>query len=156
MENPERLIGKKVRGVKFEDERVNYVGIMNNYIGQVGEIKKLSLRRIYFQVEFKNGISFAYPADQIEDHLVEDEDENEMPTLSDGVMMLVSNNKTTWNKHIVFGFKNGLHFAWYNESRTIAFSFRYTKPLGPTKEEQLTAILGSSEKVSEIMELFKN
>ena len=31
----------------------------------------------------------------------------------------------------------------------------YAKPLEPTKEEQLAAILGSSDKVSEIMELFK-
>lgn len=151
MKNPEELIGKKVRGFKFEDERVNYVGIMNNYIGQVGEIKKLSLRRIYFQVEFKNGISFAYPADQIEDYLVEEE--NEIPTLSDGVMMLVSENNITEYKRKVYFIHKDIYYS-INAIGSVE-SWKYAKPLEPTKEEQLTAILGSSEKVSEIMELFK-
>ena len=150
MKNPEELIGKKVRGFKFEDERVNYVGIMNNYIGQVGEIKKLSLRRIYFQVEFKNGISFAYPADQIEANLVEEE--NEIPTLSDGVMMLVSDDKKEWFQRKVIGRKGIYYYYWHGD---VLCKMSQCKPLEPTKEEQLTAILGSSEKVSEIIELFK-
>lgn len=151
MKNPQELIGKKVRGFKFEDERVNYVGIMNDYIGQVGEIKKLSLRRIYFQVEFKNGISFAYPSDQIEAHLVEDE----IPTLSDGVMMLVSDDDKYYEPREVYFKYNGKYYAKPRLTMELT-TFRYAKPLEPTKEEQLTAILGSSEKVAEIMELFND
>ena len=155
MKNPEELIGKKVRGIKFKEfTHAGFTETMESFIGKDGIIESYNKNTNCFLIRFDidNFRQWVYPADQIEAHLVEDE----IPTLSDGVMMLVSLNKTTWNKHIVFGFKNGFHFAWYNESRTIASSFRYAKPIEPTNEQQLTVILGSSEKESEIMELFKN
>ena len=75
MKNPERLIGKKVYGFKFYDtkEMIYFRNIMNHYIGKTGTITKLFEEKISFQVTFEDGYSFAYPADQIEDHLVEDE-----------------------------------------------------------------------------------
>jgi len=150
MKNPERLIGKKVKGFKFED--FYYQSNMDKYIGKIGIIQEFNA--ITVRIDF-NDISFYYPADQIEAHLVEDE----IPTLSDGVMMLVSDDGKQWDERkVVLKSNKGLNKGFYVEgilTSSLVF-FRYAKPLEPTKEEQLTAILGSSDKVSEIMELFKN
>ena len=69
--------------------------------------------------------------------------------------MLVSDNGVDWQTEYVFGQRKGIYLVWNNLIDTSYSTWNHCKPLGPTKEEQLTAILGSSEKVSEIMELFK-
>jgi hypothetical protein len=119
---------------------------MEKYIGEVGVIEKIYTNdvKIVFKEDF-----FFYPLNQIEYHLVEDE----IPTLSDGVTMLVSGNNINWHKRKVIGQKDGFFYAW---KENVIFNYKFAKPIEPTKEEQLTAILGSSEKVSEIMELFKD
>jgi len=148
MKNPEKLIGRKVLGFKFEGNNIIfYDDEMDRNICEEGIIKKYNDCNKSFAVEFKN-VYWAYPADQIEAHLVEDE----IPTLSDGVMMLVSDNEERWHKRKVIGKRGIKTIAWYDD-QLVYWSF--CKPLEPTKEEQLTAILGSDEKVSEIMELFK-
>lgn len=147
---PEKLIGKKVKGFKFETikDKCHFTNEMNKFIGVVGEIKDYYTYQNSFRVYFKNR-EYSYPADQIEAHLVEDE----IPTLSDGVMMLVGFNNTSWHKRKVIGQKNGVYYAWNGD---IILKYKYAKPIEPTKEEQLIAILGSSDKVSEIMELFND
>lgn len=148
----EKLIGRKVKGFKFEPLKIGYNHFMDKFIGEVGIIKEFSSDNKSCIIEFDSNNSYYYPADQIEAHLVD----NEIPTLSDGVMMLVKDGfREEWEERKVFGKKNGLFYAWgvFNEKTVI--SWKYAKPLEPTKEEQLTAILGSSDKVSEIMELFK-
>jgi len=148
MKNPEKLIGKKVRGFKFDE--CYYVPYnMDEFIGKTGTVEVILQSKDRVLIDFGNSNSWIYPADQIEAHLVEDE----IPTLSDGVMMLVSDDNKTWEKYNVIGQKNNLFFAWVDNCLVY---YAYCKPIEPTKEEQLTAILGSSEKVSEIMDLFKN
>lgn len=141
----EQLIGKKVRGFKFEK---HWNRKMNAYIGLVGLAERIFQNKMVL-VLFDNGISWSYPADQIEAHLVEEQ--NEIPTLSDGVMMLVSDNEREWFESSVMGQKNGLYYVWTGE---FIQGYAFCKPLEPTKEEQLTKILGNSDKVAEIMELF--
>jgi len=149
MKNPEELIGKKVRGFKFDKSKpCSYNDIMDKLIGKIGVINHYFEYNNSFKVDFEEGYYY-YPADQIEAHLVEDE----IPALSDGVMMLVSDNEERWHKRKVIGKKGIKTIAWYDDQLV---SWTYCKPLEPTKEEQLTAILGSDEKVKEIMELFKN
>ena len=144
----ENLIGRKVRGFKFNDN--NYIPRnMDSYIGEVGIIEDFICNNKLAVIRYKNRDFYYYPADQIEDHLVEDE----IPTLSDGVMMLVSDDKERWHERKVIGKKGIKTIAWYDNQ---LIPWNYCKPLEPTKEEQLTAILGSSEKVSEIMELFND
>ena len=149
MKKPEILIGKKVYGFKFEDKpNIKFDSRMLDYVGKIGLIDEYRPVSKTFKVEFEDGEYWGYPYDQIEAHLVEDE----TPTLTDGVMMLVSNNNLEYDKEEVFFKYNNKHYV------RIGMSFEpydYAKPLEPTKEEQLIAILGSSEKVSEIMELFK-
>jgi len=176
MKNPQELIGKKVKGFKFED--FYYCpSTMDEFVGKIGTVELILQDNNRVLVDFGNSDSWIYPADQIEAHLVEDEEtikeeikqellkkkvlicnsdieiQDEIPTLSGGVMMLVSDDEIHWQKHNVIGQKYNYFYAWVDK---MIVYFEFCKPLEPTKEEQLTAILGSSEKVSEIMELFKN
>ena len=138
MENPERLIGRKVRGFKFEDkEDIIFDEQMGKYIGEVGVIEKIYTNDV--KIVFKEDYFF-YPLNQIEAHLVEDE----IPTFTKEDL------KSFYN----IGFLNGVNND--NKSSCLEFEKEFKKRFNPTKEEQLTAILGSSEKVSEIMELFKD
>lgn len=64
----EDLIGKKVRGFKFEGD---YVPQMDRHIGEIGEIISVNLKKTTVRVEF-NKTSWKYPVDQIEKHLVKE------------------------------------------------------------------------------------
>ena len=191
---PEQLIGRKVRGFKFEK---HWNRKMNAYIGLVGLAERIFQNKMVL-VLFDNGISWSYPADQIEAHLVEENEiptltkestENdllqhikfcleckneyqairliekygfqkqninneEIPTLSDGVMMWVSDDGEYFEKRYIY-FKND-NKVYRKEKDGSFIGYKYYKPLEPTKEEQLTAILGNSDKVAEIMELFND
>ena len=149
MKNPQELIGRKVLGFKFETTKYcSYVKDMDKYIGKTGIINKILEHE--FRVDFEEDYYY-YPADQIEAHLVEDE----IPTLSDGVMMLVSDDDKYYEPREVYFKYNEKYYVKPRLTMELT-TFRYAKPIEQTKEEKLTAILGSSEKVSEIMELFKN
>ena len=140
MKNPEKLIGKKVRGFKFEQEdEITFDEQMEKYIGEVGVIEKIYTNDV--KIVFKEDYFF-YPLNQIEAHLVEEQ--NEIPTFTKEDL------KSFYN----IGFLNGVNND--NKSSCLEFEKEFKKRFSPTKEEQLTAILGSSEKVSEIMELFKD
>ena len=81
------LIGRKIKGFKFEGkEWLPYVGYMDDRIGEVGEITFLYSDSA--QVFFNDGCFWRYPLDQIEKHLIPEE--NEIPELGEGVLMEVS------------------------------------------------------------------
>jgi hypothetical protein len=79
MKNPEKLIGKKVRGFRFNDKnlKIKYVKAMDNHIGEIGEIKLYAASLDAFRVDF-DGCRWNYPADQIHEHLV-DETQTKFP-----------------------------------------------------------------------------
>lgn len=67
------LIGKKVKGFKFEGGKYNglsYECYMDKHIGEVGEITKYYPEG-YYNVRF-NGCDWCYPASLIEEYLVEE------------------------------------------------------------------------------------
>ena len=70
------LIGRKVRGFKFEDKkyhnRLSYCRNMDKYIGVIGTIKGFSPRLNAYEVHFEDVYWHYYPAELIEQHLVED------------------------------------------------------------------------------------
>jgi hypothetical protein len=67
------LIGKKVKGFKFEDTgRNDYVELMDEQIGEVGVITDHDSSNNVWLVEFEFGREWQYPADQIEAHLVDE------------------------------------------------------------------------------------
>ena len=137
MKNPEELIGKKVRGFKFGLKYTcGYLGYMDKFIGKIGVIDCYFEYNNSFLVNFGECNKWSYPADQIEAHLVVDE----IPTFT--------------KEDLRTAYKIGFDIGIFNKKISSDKSFEewFDKK---TKEEQLTAILGSSEKVSEIMELFK-
>jgi hypothetical protein len=75
----EELIGKKVRGFRFEKE-VNSVWYMasqmDQYVGKEGIIGEYDPKFDSYRVKFEDGMSYHYPAERIEHHLVVEE-ENE-------------------------------------------------------------------------------
>lgn len=170
MKNPKELIGKKVIGFKFEENKdLRYKSPMEKYIGKIGKIGEVA--KIYKDgtcvIDFGDDFFF-YPADQIEAHLVEDEEtikeEIKQELLKKKVLISTSdieiqNEIPTFTKEDLksfynIGFVNGVNSD--NKSSCLEFEKEFNKRFNPTKEEQLTAILGSSDKVVEIMELFKN
>lgn len=66
------LIGKKVKGFKFEDRSGLYhTKPMDEYIGKVGKIIKYLERYNSYRVQFKDEFCH-YPAELIESHLVDE------------------------------------------------------------------------------------
>lgn len=77
----EELIGKKVRGFKFEDTKdVYYVTKMGSHIGEIGIIALYKPEHNTYRVDFPNDYWF-YPAAEIEKYLIETEKQNEMVTV---------------------------------------------------------------------------
>jgi hypothetical protein len=74
MNNPEQLIGRKVRGFWFDDSKypVGYISQMDEYIGKKGKIIEYDSHLDLFGVQFKL-YKFWYPADKIEAHLVDEQ-----------------------------------------------------------------------------------
>ena len=67
----EELIGKKVRGFKFEG--TSYNPRMEVHIGEIGEIIEYKPESNVYGVQFKSD-AWYYPAERIEHHLVVDEE----------------------------------------------------------------------------------
>lgn len=61
------LIGRKMKGFKFEDELIKYDKSMKKHIGEIGEI--IDVNTNFVQVSFQ-GVIWYYPLDQIEQHLI--------------------------------------------------------------------------------------
>ena len=72
--NMENLIGRKVRGFKFEYgkyDKLDYISDMDNCLGKIGEIKRYHETDSSFWIDFGD-VSWDYPAELIHDHLVEE------------------------------------------------------------------------------------
>jgi hypothetical protein len=68
----EDLIGRKVRGFKFEKrDNLNYHFLMEHSEGVVGKITEYCSHNDSYTVEFKHR-SYNYPADQIKEHLIDE------------------------------------------------------------------------------------
>jgi predicted RNase H-like HicB family nuclease len=78
----EELIGKKVRGFRFVSNRnfgLQYMpNIMDNYIDKVGEMVDYNIKLDSYRVKFEDGMSYHYPAERIEHHLVVEEPTKEI------------------------------------------------------------------------------
>ena len=117
------LKGRKIKGFKFNHEKINYNPKMDKYIGKVGEITHVCMNNI--TVHFK-GRSWSYPIDQIEKHLIPEE--NEIPELGEGVLMEVSDSKNFSKSHkrMVIGKYRGLfaiaHTDYINR-------YKYARPI---------------------------
>lgn len=80
---PEALIGRKIKGFKFEDAIYNalrYDDQMDEYIGQIGTIETHYTFTEQIGVRFDNNRFWAYPASLIEEHLIPEEDNEQWVT----------------------------------------------------------------------------
>jgi hypothetical protein len=95
------LIGKKVRGFKFDVDNIYYSYLMDKHIGEIGTIINYDDNQKYFDVDFGYK-QWAYPEELIEQHLVEENPLDDLPIIGDGVLMEVSDDGANWIKRIVF------------------------------------------------------
>lgn len=93
MENKE-LIGKKVKGFEFEIEKSRcffFTEQMYEYIGKLGTIIHYRKRCNSYTVEFEDGRKWNYPAELIEQHLVEESQEPKCK-IGDFIPMITRNS----------------------------------------------------------------
>ena len=117
------LIGRKIRGFKFEDTNIVYLSVMNSNIGEVGEITFVSKKDV--MVQFEND-RWYYPIDQIEKHLISEE--NEIPELGEGVLMEVSDSEDFCLscEEVVIGSYIGLFLV---DESTHSSYWKYARPI---------------------------
>lgn len=60
--------------------------------------------------------------------------EDKIPIISDGVMMLVSDNGVDWQSEFVFGQRKGIYLVWNNTIDTTCSTWNYAKPLESAKK----------------------
>jgi hypothetical protein len=128
------LIGKKIKGFKFDDGRYQfaYLSEMDEYIGKVGAIISYSNINNAFSVSFENK-RWSYPAELIEQHLVEENPLDDLPIIGDGVLMEVSGNEKNWFQYNVIGKnKHGFFIAWDSENFSTN-SWKHARPITKTK-----------------------
>jgi hypothetical protein len=134
MNTTNNLIGKKVKGFKFEDGKYNGLSFpneMNHYIGKVGIIDEYNETNNRYKVEFEDDYLF-YPAELIEQHLVEHDPLDDLPIIGDGVLMEVSNQNITWIYKNVFAKYNNSFVAWTDHESTISIQlWEHARPITP-------------------------
>lgn len=64
------LVGRKVKGFKFDVKRLHYSHYMDECIGKIGVIIGVDVYDSDAEVKFEDGKTWAYPLNQIEEHLV--------------------------------------------------------------------------------------
>jgi hypothetical protein len=132
--NTNKLIGKKVKGFKFDDgiqKDFEYVSDMDSQIGKIGKIKNYRNSDNSYHVEFENDYWF-YPAELIEQHLVEENPLDDLPIIGDGVLMEVSNQGITWICKNVFAKYNNSFVAWTDHESTISIQlWEHARPITP-------------------------
>jgi len=72
--DPLGIIGKKMKGFKFENWKhnaLNYATVMDNYIGSIGEIISYMEEYDCYYCKFSEYKYFHYPAELIKDYLVD-------------------------------------------------------------------------------------
>jgi predicted AlkP superfamily phosphohydrolase/phosphomutase len=127
--NTNKLIGKKVKGFKFDVDNIYYSYLMDKHIGEIGTIINYDDNQKYFDVDFGYK-QWAYPEELIEQHLVKETPLDDLPIIGDGVLMEVSTNKKDWYERFVFGKSESGFLAWYEYKSNINL-WQYARPITP-------------------------
>lgn len=149
----QELIGRKVKGFKFEDEKyysLHYDPDMNDLIGKVGVIKDYYRTYNSYRVKFETRC-WSYPAELIEQHLVEDNPLDSLPMLGEGVLCEVWDDEENNRKRFVFARTPKGYMAWaFAETKedidyTGVTYCKNASPIEPVKKytkEQLEEMIG--------------
>lgn len=73
------LIGKKVRGFEFDDNLCRHS--MREYVGEIGVITEIGFDCA--DIQFDDGANFRYPLDQVHEHLIPEQTEEEKTHAAD-------------------------------------------------------------------------
>jgi hypothetical protein len=133
MNTTNNLIGKKVRGFKFDNDKYDYgySDKMDKHIGEVGIIKEYTQVFNAYLVDFENE-DWYYPAELIEQHLVEENPLDDLPIIGDGVLMEVSDDEEKWFERKICGnTKLGLFIAWIEDEGKTFYAWKYARPITP-------------------------
>lgn len=140
--NKKELIGRKVKGFKFEPFRydgINFSEEMYDYIGTVGVIHSL-VEDIKGNVNPKvrfNGVSYTYPASLIERHLIPEElpeppkEIDLSQEFEQGEMILVKDNESDeWSlrEFICMAYEHAVCKHVHPDYPPIAYNFYKKKP----------------------------
>jgi hypothetical protein len=132
--NTNKLIGKKVKGFKFDDgmhKGLEYVSDMNRQIGKIGKIIAYRNSDNSYHVEFEDDYWF-YPAELIEQHLVEETPLDDLPIIGDGVLMEVSVDGITWDARNVIGMTKENKIIAHVDGGMLSYGFwKHARPITP-------------------------
>lgn len=128
MNTTSNLIGKKVKGFKFDG--VSYNPKMDLHIGEIGEILEYRPKTNAYKVNFKNDY-WCYPAELIEQHLVGETPLDDLPIIGDGVLMEVSCVEVNhWaNRYVIGKTKSGKFLAWVNNQQLDVYIWDFARPI---------------------------
>ena len=116
----ENLLGKKCLGFKFETILHPQ---MDKYVGKIGEITDVDNKTV--GITF-NGINrLFYPISEVYKYLVTEE----VPTLGEGKLMLVSDDEKHWFKLIVCFKHNNKFYIKTSKESTFFYSYAYAKEI---------------------------
>lgn len=111
------LIGKKVRGFKFDSDDYPHLGYnegMSYYINQIGVIVDFNGRTTY-EVQFTDGRTWSYPAELIEQHLIEEGSQIDLTESTDTLTDAIK-------EAIIKAYFNGTNLPQIKESIKQAYS----------------------------------
>ena len=131
----ENLIGRNCKGFKYN--KINgYNEYMDQYIDKIGKIVNIKQLKNKFTLKFDDNFIFYYPLSEIHKHLIALE--NEIPTLEEGKLMLVSDDIITWyEKKVIARDKNG-RFLIESKYNDAYLTFNFAKELETEEIVELT------------------
>jgi predicted AlkP superfamily phosphohydrolase/phosphomutase len=131
MNTKNKLIGKKIKGFKFDSGKVYYSHLMDKHIGEIGTIINYDDNQNYFDVDFGYK-QWAYPAELIEQHLVEENPLDDLPIIGDGVLMEVSVDGITWDARNVIGITKENKIIAHVDGGMLSYGFwKHARPITP-------------------------
>ena len=132
MNTTNKLIGKKVKGFKFDIDNMYYSYLMDKHIGQIGTIISYDDKQNYCNVDFGYK-QWAYPAELIEQHLVEETPLDDLPIIGDGVLMEVKDvEENEWvNRYVIGKTKSGKFLAWVTNQQLDVYIWEFARPITP-------------------------
>jgi hypothetical protein len=132
MNTTNKLIGKKIKGFKFDEtNETSYNPKMDIHIGEIGQILEYKPKTNAYSVEFKLD-TWNYPAELIEQHLVEETPLDDLPIIGDGVFMEVSDDGDKWVIKNIFAKYMNRFVAWADTDFTLTIQLcKYARPITP-------------------------
>lgn len=120
----EKLLGRKCLGFKLQNGYLPYSQHMDKYVGEIGEIVLITFNKSV-KIQFKDGKYFYYPLSEVHKYLVTEE----IPTLGEGKLMLVSEDENHWIEMIVCFKHNNKYYTKMSKESMFFYTYEYAKEI---------------------------